>query len=355
MTGRSIRGPAVAAALALVLAAPPVAAGAVPGTLVAKGITLPTNVTFDPAGGMWVTAGTTVDRLDSDGVWYVPRPGAEAVHVVSGLQAPLGATWSGGELYVSSIVSPSTGRVTAYSDFNGREFLHRRVVMPYVPVGRFTLDSIVPGPGGRLYLGVGAERDHQRSGHVQSGTVLSFRPDGTGEEIEARGLRDPYGLAFVPGTRALLVTDDGRDDIGLFRAAEELNVVPDVARGGARDFGFPDCWGQLTRACRHTVPAIVRFPAHASTAGLAVAPATAGHGPTAYVGENGSSLPQLSVGDDIRVVRLRRTLNGLWRGTKVGRITGFRFRDPLGLALGPDGALYVTLLGSGEVRRIPTS
>ena len=111
----------------------------------------------------------------------------------------------------------------------------------------------------------------------------------------------------------------------------------------------------VTRACRHMVPAIVRFPAHASTAGLAVAPATAGHGPTAYVGENGSSLPQLSVGDDIRVVRLRRTLNGLWRGTKVGRITGFRFRDPLGLALGPDGALYVTLLGSGEVRRIPTS
>src|SRR5207247_2789224 len=31
VTGRSIRGPAVAAALALVLAAPPVAAGAVPG------------------------------------------------------------------------------------------------------------------------------------------------------------------------------------------------------------------------------------------------------------------------------------------------------------------------------------
>ena len=353
MTRRALALVAVTAALALPGWAGSASAATPPGTIVAKGLTLPTNIAFDPAGGMWITTGTTGERVSTDGVWHVSFPGAAPVQVVPGLYSPLGLTWYGGELYVASIVGFTTGIVTAYSDFDGRTFLHHRVVLPYVPVGRFTLDSIVPGPGGRLYMGVGAERDHQRSGHAQSGTVLSFRPDGTGERIEARGFRDPFGIAFIPGTRALLVDDDGRDDLGLLRAPEELNVVPDVARGGARDFGFPDCWGQGGQACHGTLPAIVRFPAHASTAGLVVAPATVTHGPTAYVAENGSSLSELRVGDDIRIVRLRRTLNGLWRGKKVGRITGFAHRDPLGLALGPDGALYLTLLISGEVLRIP--
>src|ERR671915_437088 len=102
--------------------------------------------------------------------------------------------------------------------------------------------ALAAGPGGRLFLGVGSEFDAQRSPHRLSGTVVSFRPSGGGLRAEARGLRNPYGLAFIPGTRRLLVSEHGRDDLGLRAPPEEVNVVRTPGR--ARWFGFPECWGQ---------------------------------------------------------------------------------------------------------------
>ena len=68
--------------------------------------------------------------------------------------------------------------------------------------------------------------------------MVSFKGDGSDLRIEAKGLRGPFGLAFVPGTASLLVTDDGRDDLGVRRPPDELNLVRDVTRA-APDFGFP--------------------------------------------------------------------------------------------------------------------
>src|SRR5690349_24667166 len=59
---------------------------------VARGAGSPTNIAFDPAGGIWVTsAGYGVNA--SDGVWYVRKKGATPRHVVSRLNAALGLTW----------------------------------------------------------------------------------------------------------------------------------------------------------------------------------------------------------------------------------------------------------------------
>ena len=68
--------------------------------------------------------------------------------------------------------------------------------------------------------------------------------------VEARGLRNPYGLAFIPGTARLLVSEHGRDDLGLRRPPEELNLVPTAGR--VRSYGFPACWGQGGPRCRGT-------------------------------------------------------------------------------------------------------
>ena len=46
-----------------------------------------------------------------------------------------------------------------------------------------------------------------------AGTVVSFKGDGSDLRIEAKGLRGPFGLAFLPGSASLLVTDDGGDAI----------------------------------------------------------------------------------------------------------------------------------------------
>jgi glucose/arabinose dehydrogenase len=294
----------------------------------AQGIPFPTNVAFDHRGRMWVTSGAGGPRA-SDGVWYVPRRGPPR-HVAAGLETALGLRWAAGRLYVGHITNPSTGRVTVLWGFDGRRFRRRAVALDGLPVGRHTVDSIVGGPNGRLYVGVGSIEDNRG----RPGRVLSFRPGGHTARLEATGLRNPYGLAF--SGRRLLVTDNGRDDLGPFRPPEELDAFD--PSGPVVGFGFPGCHGQGGRSCAGTRAPLARFPAHASSDGLAV------EGTRAYVAENGSSFAANPTGSDVRRVDLRTGRSSiLWRSPVA--------HDPLGLAIGPGGDLYVTLFLSGRVIR----
>jgi glucose/arabinose dehydrogenase len=342
---------ALLAVLAVALWAPAARAApiAAPGQLVAAGIPYATNVAFDARGGMWVTSGAPFSQ-PGDGVWYVARAGAAPVHVIRGTHMALGLTWFRGRLYVTSALSQVTGIVARYTGFDGRRFAHRRVVVPAISIGRHALGTIVPGPNRRLYVGVGAEHDAIAGGHPTSGTVVSFKGDGSDLRIEATGLRGPYGLAFLPGTASLLVTDDGRDDLGLRRPPDELNLIRDVTHA-APDFGFPGCADQGGPVCARTTAPLVRLPAHAGVGGVAVTPDWGGHGLTAFVAENGPILPGASARPTVRIVALRRRAGGGYEATAVPFATGFADQDPLGIAIGPGGALYVTLFRSGGVVR----
>lgn len=296
--------------------------------VVARGIPFATNVAFDPRGRMWVTSGAGGPRA-TDGVWFVPRRGRPR-QVASALTTALGLRWAGGRLYVGHITTPSRGRVTVLSGFDGTRFRRRGVALDGLAVGRHTVDSIVRGPSGRLFVGVGSTRDNSGL----PGRVLSFAPHGHRARLEATGLRNPYGLAF--SGRRLLVTDNGRDDLGLFGPHEELNAFDPAGR--VADFGFPGCYDQGGRACRGTQRPLAVFPAHASSDGLAV------DGRVAYVAENGSSFAANATGNDVRRVDLDTGRDRVvWRSGVA--------HDPLGAAIGPDRALYVTLFASGRVLR----
>src|SRR4029079_19506353 len=133
------------AALAL-----PAGAHAATPKVVARGIPFATNVVFDPAGGMWVTSGAGGSNA-SDGVWYVPK-GGKPRHVVRHLRTALGLRWAGGRLYVSPTPRAPTGVVTACTGFDGRRFARHSIALDGLHVGRHTMDSIVQGTDGRLYL-----------------------------------------------------------------------------------------------------------------------------------------------------------------------------------------------------------
>jgi glucose/arabinose dehydrogenase len=335
----------------LTAAAPAVRAAtpAPPGQVVARGIPAASNVAFDPAGGMWVTSGAPFAQA-GDGVWYVRHAGAPPVHVIRGTHLALGLAWLRGRLYVASQPGARTGTVTRYSGFDGRAFAHHRTIVPSLPVWQHPLGSIVPGPGGRLYLGVGAEQNALAGGHETSGTVVSFAADGSGLRVEARGLRGPFGLAVVPGTASLLVGDNGRDDLGPRRPPDELNVIRDVT-GGPPDFGFPGCRDAGGPVCARTVAPLAELPAHAGVGGVAVAPDWGGRGLTAFVAENGAIAPGVSAGRELRRIALRRRPGGGYAATASVFARGFADQDPLGLAIGPGGALYVTLYRTGAVVR----
>ena len=339
------------AVLAAVAACAPAAgaAPAPPGQIVAAGIPYASNVTFDARGGMWATSGAPFSQ-NGDGVWYVAHAGARPVHVIRGTLTALGLTWFRGRLYVASTLSRVTGIVARYSGFDGRRFAHRRVVIPAISIGRHGLGTIAPGPKGRLYLGVGAEQDRLAGGHETSGTVVSFKGDGSDLRIEATGLRGPFGLAFVPATASLLVTDNGRDDLGLHRPPDELDLVRDVTRA-APDFGFPDCYDQGGRACLGTAAPLALLPAHAGVGGVAVTGDWGGRGLTAFVAESGSVVGGVDAGREVRRIELRRRPGGGYDATGSVFATGFGEQDALGTAIGPGGALYVTLWGTGAVVR----
>jgi glucose/arabinose dehydrogenase len=312
----------VLAALGMTL--PAAAASAAAPKVVAKGIPFPTNVVFDPAGGMWVTSGAGGTNA-SDGVWYVPA-GGKPRHVIRHLKTALGLRWAGGMLYVAHITSPSNGRVSAFTGFDGTRFAKHSIALDGLRVGRHTMDSVVLGPDGRLYVGVGSTFDN----HGRPGRVVSWEPGGHTPRLEATGLRNPYGLAFHGAD--LLVTDNGRDDLGETRPPDELDAFDPA--GGVADFGFPRC----SPACSGKRAPLATFPAHASSDGLAV------KGDVAYVAQNGSTIRKHPVGNDVQRVNLRTgTRTRVWKSPVA--------HDPLGAAIGPDGRLYVTLFVSGKVVR----
>jgi glucose/arabinose dehydrogenase len=315
---------------------------------VARGLGHPNNIAFDPAGGIWMTS-ANYGLSPSDGVWYVKRRGARPRHVVRGLNSALGLTWFRGKLFVSHVVPYSysaasyTGRVTAYSRFNGRRFKRKRTVVKGIPTGLHRLGSIVPGPRARLYMGVGSAAD-SAAGSRYGGTVVSFKPGEGRLRIEARGLRNPFGLAFAPDGIHLLVSDNGRDDLGENRPPEELNRL-DVT-GGVPHFGFPRCWGRGGGRCGGTRPPLAELAPHSAVAGVAAVRRFGRFGPSAFVAENGSRIASPPTGSVVRRVPLGRR-----RANDVGFARGFHRHDPVGVAVGPGGALYVTLNASGRLIR----
>ena len=344
---------AVVAALVLLPAVP--ANGAIRGPngidvqKVARGLGHPTALAFDPAGGMWTTS-AQYGVTPSDGVWYVKRRGGRARHVVHNLNTALGLTWFRGKLFVSHVVPYSasagtyTGRVTAFSRFNGRRFKRRRTILKGIPTGQHRVNNIVPGPGGRLYMGVGSAGDTS-AGSRYGGTVVSFKPGGGGLRIEARGLRNPYGLAFAPDGATLLVSDNGRDDLGNDRPPEELNRFV-VTGGGVPHFGFPRCWGVDGGRCGGTQSPFAELAPHSAVGGVAVVKRFGRFGPSVFVAEHGSTIASPPTGSVIRRVPLKSG-----RSRDVRFAGGFGRYEPLGLAIGPGGALYATLHSSGRLIR----
>jgi glucose/arabinose dehydrogenase len=297
-------------------------------TVVASGLHFPVNLTFDSHGGIWFTSSILSAQNPTNGVWYIP-PGGRPRHVVTGLAAA-GLLWVGNSLYVASFTPQGAGAITVLRGFNGSRFTSQRVRLSGFGVGDHPIGSIALGPDGRLYIGVGSVTDHG----LPSGTVQSFAPDAGQPVVRATGVESAFGLAFYG--RLLLVTDNGRHDLGPFMPRSKLNEFNPA--GPVVNFGFPGCYGQGGPACAGTRPAFVSLAAHAAPTAVVV------KGDVAFVVENGSSFVQNPSGSDIQRVDLRTGQHTVFWRSPVKH-------DPVGGVIGPDGNLYVTLFASGEIIR----
>ncbi len=217
------------------------------------------------------------------------------------------------------------------------------------------------GPDGWVYLPVGAPCNVCEEPGF--GVILRQRPDGTGREVVARGVRNPVGLDWHPRTGELWFTDNGRDMLGDELPPDELNRVT----GAGLDFGFPYChagdipdpqFGAAGR-CADATPPAARLAPHG--AALAVRFYTGRMFPRqyrgqAFIAEHGSwnrSKAAGKTGYRISLVRFKRGRVVGYEPFATGFLDGDTVRGrPVDLLVAPDGSLLVSDDQRGAIYRI---
>lgn len=302
----------------------------------------PTSLAFDSAGRLYVAelGGRILLLSDSDADGEADR----LVEFASGLGSSTGIALHDGALYASS-----RGSVVRLRDRDGDGRAdERQVIIGGLPTGRHQNNGIAFGPDGLLYHCVGSRSDGSEANLEvlpREASIVRASPQGEGLEVFASGLRNCYDLAFHPVSGELYASDNGRDlpDSGV---PEELNLI--VAGG---DYGWPDCWGNAGGSnCRGTIPPIATLQAHSSADGLAFSSGTRFPGEyrhNLFVALFGANSGDPTIGK--RVVRIRLPEAG-----EEAQVADFAlgFENPLDLAFGPDGSLYVADYGAETIYRI---
>ncbi|MFK7802658.1 MAG: sorbosone dehydrogenase family protein [Anaerolineae bacterium] len=238
-----------------------------------------------------------------------------------------------GDLYIST-----AGKISILRDTDN-DGLEDQVIqlVEDLPFGLHQNNVPKFGPDGMLYVGVGSTCDACIESDARSGTIMRFDPM-TGEgEIVASGLRNPFDVAFHPETGALFATDNGRDDLGDFDPAEELNHIIE-----GNDYGWPDCWNELEGiSCDGTTQATALFAAHSSVNNLlfyegSSFPSDYTH--SLFALNFGSFLVKADTG--LQRIVVAEDGQGGYTAETEWFLTMPPNSFPLGLAQGPDGAIY---------------
>ena len=299
------------------------------------------------------------------GAVYALRDGdgdhrADRVHrVASGLNSPNGVAWRNGDLYVAEI-----HRVLRFPGIGGRL---EQPPAPEVVTDRFPRDEhhgwkfIAFGPDGYLYVPVGAPCNICDPEDPVYASITRLRPDGTGFEIFAHGVRNTVGFDWHPETGALWFTDNGRDWLGDDRPPDELNRAPEKGL----HFGYPYCHGKDIRdpdfggqgkGCAAYTPPARELGPHVASLGMRFYTGEmfpAEYREQIFIAEHGSWNRSRPIGYRVTLVRLRGSEVISYEPFAQGWLQGGQaWGRPVDLLVMPDGALLVSDDHSGAIYRI---
>jgi len=274
------------------------------------------------------------------------------------LDGPHGLALHDGWLYVAERAAIRRVRFDSAAGTPSGSF--ERILEGLTTDGFHQTKTIGLGPDGWLYLAQGSscnvcvEKDPRRA------TMMRLRPDGTGAEIYATGLRNSVGFDWAPWDGALYATDNGRDLLGDGFPPDELNRIeqgrfygwPYVNGFGVAD---PDLGGRYAGDPAPTHP-VHGFRPHNAPLGIHFvrsAKLPAGYERAALVALHGSW--NRSTPDGYKVVALRWLDDGTIRESEF--LSGFLNEDgiigrPAFVTEGPDGAIYVSDDYAGVVYRV---
>jgi glucose/arabinose dehydrogenase len=282
--------------------------------------------------------------------------------ILSELDRPHGIDLHDGWLYVAEAGAVGRVRFDAAARAVSGDYAHLVTGLP--EGGNHWSRTVRVGPDGSLYVAVGSscnvceERDRRRA------AILRYRPDGSGEEIFATGLRNSVGFDWRPGTGELYATDNGRDLLGDDFPPCELNRI--VAGGfygwpyaNGHNVPDPDLGRGREDRIRSAIAPVHGFGAHQAPLGIAFVRGAAAppelrgaalvalHGSWNRTRKAGYKVVSLHWKPDGSIEE-RDFLVGFERdGDVIGR--------PVDVAEGPDGAIYVSDDYAGAVYRVSAS
>ena len=286
---------------------------------------------------------TLLRDADGDGV-------AETSEIfLDGLNQPFGMAELGDTFYVGN-----TDGLMAYSYKDGRASGPGKRLATFKPAGHWTRSILPSADGKKLYIGVGSLSNIGDDGmEAEQGRACIYEFDIAGgtNRIFAAGLRNPVGLAWEPTTQTLWTVVNERDGLGDETPPDYLTSVRD---GGF--YGWPYCyWGKTVddrvpqdeKLVASAIQPDFALGGHTASLGLCWMPAGTlpGFPDGMVIGQHGSWNRSKLSGYKVIFVPFE---NGRPAGPSREILTGFLSSDerasygrPVGVAIGPDGALLV--------------
>ena len=294
---------------------------------------VPTNLEFGPDGRLYIS--------DSDGIiWAIRDHGDGTAEIpelyAEGCDTTVGLAWRGRDLFVAS-----HGTVSVVRDTDGDGVSDERDdLITDLPARLYPWhanNDLTVGPDGLIYFAVGATTNAEPETHPYASTILAYNPDTEELRTFATGFRNPFDLAFN-AQGDLFATDNGPDGLTI-TPGDELNYI---VEGG--NYGFP-YYFEEPPVGTDTLGPIEIFPDHSSADGL-----------TFYAAEQFPADYQqnafIALWNNHQIVRVQLAPSG--DGSYLADTTVFAsgFLNPLDVAIGPDGCLYVLDYSGEAVYRI---
>jgi glucose/arabinose dehydrogenase len=305
------------------------------------------SMTLSPGGTLFVgtrSAGSVYAVLDRNGDFKAD----EVITIAQGLNMPNGVAFHDGDLYVAEV-----NRVLRFDDIETRLTGSSQ---PVVVNASFPTDQAHGwkfmrfGPDGWLYVPVGAPCNICDADLDRYAVIMRMRPDGTGLETFARGIRNTVGFDWHPQTGELWFSENGRDWMGDDRPPDELNRAPQPGL----HFGYPHCHGGTIvdpeygrgRSCAEFAPPVQNLAPHVAALGMRFYTGTtfpAGYQRQIFIAEHGSWNRTTPVGYRVTLVRLDGNRAVAYEPFAEGWLQGGRaWGRPVDVLVMPDGSLLVS-------------
>jgi glucose/arabinose dehydrogenase len=316
------------------------------------------SMTLGPKGTVFV------GQREKDGKVYAVRDRdgdgrAEDVRVVaSGLDTPNGVAFRDGALYVAEI-----SRVLRLP---GIEDALENPPAPAVVYDKLPTERhhgwkfIAFGPDGLLYVPIGAPCNICAPGDPRFASISRIKPDGTGFEVFARGVRNTVGFDWHPTTGELWFTENGRDKMGDDIPPDELDHAP---KAGLH-FGYPFCHGRKVpdpevgrgHPCGEYTPPARELGPHVAALGMRFYRGSmfpAAYRGQIFIAEHGSWNRSKKIGFRVMTVRLEGDQAVSYEPFAEGWLQGEQeWGRPVDVQELPDGSLLLSDDKAGLIYRI---